>query len=1368
MDPYYAGDGGDDDPYYSSSLSSLTNTTPPMSNASASAAATATAMAVVGAAAAAMSHATLSSSSSTTLLSSSATAELQHYLSIPPPSSSSYSTSLLQLQYSAGKNHSNNNNPMAVAHAALETLRNNGDPRFLFLRTILELTAAAASSTTTSSSTTTTTSLGDAQQQEELLFHCITGCRQVLLWHWSTGRFSREFRITVRDFFMVLGCALRGSNSSTSTSSASSNASSSNRRVVRMACFTACVALWKRGWRDDDEIHLFFNHIQQQQQQPPPPSPEEQSLIQSMQNSLQLPSSSSASSSQNGNNNNIFGSGKEQLFAYIETLLLQKKSNGNPQAAVVDGCLLLSSLVTEFAAKSSAISYRVSLEFHKHVHVSFEKGGGGCNQTSSSGRSSSGFGLTTCLRLVLTALSQVVTQLSQSNHPHGPETGEEQILLERANAVVTCTIDVLSWEFGVAAWETGKLGETAAATGSGRRALIQPPVEWREYLIQGGAGTDLLRALTHLHSNCIQRKQQHHHQQQQHHQRQQQNARIASGLNQQLARNLRQLLILLASLSGPIFQQGNPQERQEYASFLVEASLQLLQQQQQSSSTSELLDTLQLISRIVANFLLSILSQIPATVPLFQTMTTIGIQLLHDQVRDLELAGGDVDAIVTVAVDSSDDDDALSFEGRQEALNSLLDSVVLLSSDPWLLFSGTEASRQQAQQQLSTLLGRPLYHAYCTCRIKMAAMEEHYLVRCETELDEVREDISAALLEDEVESISAVGRLNLNAAMECLSALHAQTMPRLQALWAGESSSNNSSLPMLTPENAALLEEARLLILFISQLLTDENEGESPAIPQAVLSACEQQQHQQAESASPLTHNIASAVEALLQVADVQVHRMAENPSNVLLSPILAITFLTFLQRWAPAYIYPMDYASSSSTNSIVHAWSTPEKAQQVVTFCLSLCFYYLCYWPHEKQVQEGAARLLLLMARRGGPLRASIVASPVFLEMVKFHCLTAGIRHLAPQSEFEAIVQSKWTTAASASAATAPPTLQSMNMIWGYQRLPYQEKSRILSVIIVACSDGSDAKATALLSDALTAVHEAFASLVRALDGKEVVHDDVNAKEMTVLCLEMFCGVAAAEATSQEECIVPQFITPHLRQLAGLMRLYATDLTVCETLLRFFCSYTEQYVAILNREQSMELFNASAELLRCYSVNHCSANRRVVVVTAARNGNADAISEEEQAYNDILCATQLLINLGTKDFIDACSTDQQGVDSSQVTDIIFLGLQQILPLMTQGLLQFPTLCLRFFDLVGFMADTYPEKVCQLPYDLFDSLLQALLFGMTHHNPSVAHVSLHGLASIAREHLQTQRQQQQQQQLSAVNTVGDAALDRYLAVRPDY
>jgi hypothetical protein len=284
-----------------------------------------------------------------------------------------------------------------------------------------------------------------------------------------------------------------------------------------------------------------------------------------------------------------------------------------------------------------------------------------------------------------------------------------------------------------------------------------------------------------------------------------------------------------------------------------------------------------------------------------------------------------------------------------------------------------------------------------------------------------------------------------------------------------------------------------------------------------------------------------------------------------------------------------------------------------------------------------------------------------------------------------------------------------------------------------VATCDTHNETATAMFNECQSAVHSAFSSLVQALNSKQVRPDDVNAQEMACLCVEMYGGVARAGDMNEPERVV-QFITPSLPHLSGLMTYYADFLTICEGLLRLFRDYAEQFVALLDREQSLTLFNASAELLKSYSSHHVAS--RVVKRAVATSVEADA--EEEQNYSDVLCAIELLINLGTKDFIDICtSTTAQGVDSSQVTDIIFFGLQQIIPLMTQGLLQFPTLCTQYFSLVGFMMDTYPEKVCILPFELFDSLLESLLFGMSHLDTFVSKSSLQGIASLTREHLKT-------------------------------
>lgn len=234
----------------------------------------------------------------------------------------------------------------------------------------------------------------------------------------------------------------------------------------------------------------------------------------------------------------------------------------------------------------------------------------------------------------------------------------------------------------------------------------------------------------------------------------------------------------------------------------------------------------------------------------------------------------------------------------------------------------------------------------------------------------------------------------------------------------------------------------------------------------------------------------------------------------------------------------------------------------------------------------------------------------------------------------------------------------------------------------------------------------------------------NIDAKEMASLCVELYGGVArAGEMVASER--ISKFLTPSLSHLSGLMAFYADDLSICESLLRLFRDYAEQFIAVLEPDACFALFQASGELLKSYSAVHCSSTRVI-----ARS------SDEEQSYSDILCAIQLLIQLGTKDFIQLGSKDSDGTNSSQVTDMIFFGLQQILPLMTRGLLQFPTLCTQYFSLVGFMMETYPDRVRILPYELFDALLDSLLFGMSYHDTSVAKCSLQGLAGIMKEHLQ--------------------------------
>eukprot|EP00537_Pseudo-nitzschia_pungens_P003624 CAMPEP_0172378284 /NCGR_PEP_ID=MMETSP1060-20121228/69343_1 /TAXON_ID=37318 /ORGANISM="Pseudo-nitzschia pungens, Strain cf. cingulata" /LENGTH=1243 /DNA_ID=CAMNT_0013106001 /DNA_START=86 /DNA_END=3817 /DNA_ORIENTATION=- len=1093
-----------------------------------------------------------------------------------------------------------NANPNAIAHAALQALRDEGDSRFLFLRTIIEIGGLIAQQSQLQSQRIL------AQQNEELLFHCITGMRHVVLRKWKG--FYGPFRRLVRDYFMALGSCHNNTDTTAPIFS----------RTIRLALFNASTSFWKRLWNEESSDGTNTQTI----------SPAEQTLMESIHTQHQQCQNLSSLRLQIPELK-----GKEDLFRFLDAAMT------TPGLEMASSAGFLNILIGEFAGKSAS-QYNMPLEFHKRCHAAFETEGW----------------LDRSLQVSMKALSEIVGMLNSS-------TTIEKAKEDLALAVVQLTIDVIGWEFGIDAWDSGGF---PAIKGS---ALVKPPVAWRSVLVQ----PEFVKAIFLVHSRVT------------HNNSGQQSS------SPELSHSIRQLILLLASLFGPIFPTSDDQKT--FASFLLEGILHLLTSStktvaEQNEESSELLDTLSMISRLIVNYKLTILVQLPLLQSLLQSMADLGRYLLQENLKECQSVQGDMESME-------------HREWRDEALELLVEGIVLLCSDPWLLFSGSEESRKAAQAALATTLG-PLYIEFVTCRTKMAYLEETYLMANETDLDEVREEIYAVDLEEEMTSLAAVGRLDLQASLSCLSAFFGEMIPQLQALW--DSSATNA----VSPEAAGILEQSRLMTLYIGHLLTDENEGETRVIPDAILSAC--QDNQTACDA------VVSAVQLLQQFAEYQVSKITSNPNDHRLSPLLAKSFLWFFNRWAPAYILPERYGSSTTPSTISLAWSNTEHVQQVISFLITLCLHYNCYWSQEGQVQENAALMLLSMAKKGSSMRLAIVSCPQFRQLVIYHCLTCGIRHSAPREEFETTMRNK--------AGNVQNLNLDMNMLRGFHRLPYETKGKLLTGILMACGEKDDDTSASLVNDCFTATHDAFSSLVNVLSTKQMKADNMDAKEMACVCISLYDGIALAGDMKGSERI-PTFITPSLSHLSGLMEFYADDLSICEGLLRLFRDYSYQFISSLDSASCIALFQASSNLLKSYSANHCSSNR-VIVNTGGTS------EEEEQKYSDVLCAIELLVQLGSKDFF---YTDEQSIDSSQVSEMIFVGLQQILPLMTRGLLQYPTLCSQFLQLVGFMLESYASQLKTLPYELFDALLESLLYGMTYHDASIAKSSLQGIAGIAKEHL---------------------------------
>lgn len=64
-------------------------------------------------------------------------------------------------------------------------------------------------------------------------------------------------------------------------------------------------------------------------------------------------------------------------------------------------------------------------------------------------------------------------------------------------------------------------------------------------------------------------------------------------------------------------------------------------------------------------------------------------------------------------------------------------------------------------------------------------------------------------------------------------------------------------------------------------------------------------------------------------------------------------------------------------------------------------------------------------------------------------------------------------------------------------------------------------------------------------------------------------------------------------------------------------------------------------------------------------------------------------------------------------SDVALSGLNLLMPLMTLELLKYPSLCLKYYKLLYFLTDTFPEKILQLPEPLLKNVLSSVELGLT-------------------------------------------------------
>lgn len=111
----------------------------------------------------------------------------------------------------------------------------------------------------------------------------------------------------------------------------------------------------------------------------------------------------------------------------------------------------------------------------------------------------------------------------------------------------------------------------------------------------------------------------------------------------------------------------------------------------------------------------------------------------------------------------------------------------------------------------------------------------------------------------------------------------------------------------------------------------------------------------------------------------------------------------------------------------------------------------------------------------------------------------------------------------------------------------------------------------------------------------------------------------------------------------------------------------------------------------------------------------------------------QLLTNICSKDLVDFSSFSNEA-ESTDIAEVIYVGLHIVTPLISLELLKYPKLSCDYFALISHLLEVYPEKVAQLNKEAFDHIVRTLDFGVCHQDVDIVDKCLRAVNALASYH----------------------------------
>ena len=742
---------------------------------------------------------------------------------------------------------------------------------------------------------------------------------------------------------------------------------------------------------------------------------------------------------------------------------------------------------------------------------------------------------------------------------------------------------------------------------------------------------------------------------------------------------LQQLFIQFGSLSGEIFD-----TKDEKVTFLVHVYHGMLQLYQPRTSTEaggdhegqEMQAICQFLVQMITNLRLALLRECHILSSVVQSLTKLTLDVLAS-IRE-QLTHNPLDC-----------DDILSSRWEWSCFDqAMLEAWSVLVTDAAAAAADSHSTSGLEEDVLLSQCTFQVFESYVHLRLLVAKSE--VLQEAEEDEDEDQIEAAAAQVRETMEAMAELARVSASASLPFLHTTIHQCFQMYQ------SQLTSSASGEITLNLSQVMEQMHFVLGMIGLTLSDgassESETTQNEIPSFVCPPTSQ---------SHLHAHIYALIRMCGEILTFESSRVfASNSTTGImtqsLSPFVSEQLIVTMTRVASVYY----------TAEFFHTLGTPEPslASHVYQLLESTCIY-LSRWPSEHTLMHHVAFMIKTLSRSKATAEW-IIQQPMWFQLC--------------------------TSLTSAPSSLSASSSSSSSCENSYARLDLNTRKLFIEGMcrMGTMTTSTNQRTTNYFQSIAEPVQQRLNVMTSTLanNKKGDLVNDIRLQEEIQLILALYTGLGMATEVSNHADI-GAFSLAALPSWIKIMDLFHTSNQIVTAILTYLNEFVESQITYLSPTVARRVYELCGETLVSYSRHNLG---RVSFVTNA----------EEESFQDLFQLMTLLSHLISKDFIDFAEEEQRPpphLESSNappvaVADVVFFGLGIVIPLMTEKLLEYPSLCAQYFMLVSFMVEVYPQKLATLDPALFSRLMTSLAYGVKHVQFDITKYSLQALSEMVGFH----------------------------------